>query len=365
LRFGRLLTVKLVAVATTLVAMATALPRAFTLEDPRDRAIAAQFAPIFHQGLGSSPRFDYITNFDFDGDWRGDNNWRNAANQRFALRAYIYYSVAETDTHFFVHYAAFHPRDYKGGSVRGALASKGIRKGVERLGRFDPTGRADEAVLAHENDLEGALVVAEKRGASLAAARVVFVQTLAHNQFLRYVPAGISHAGADTVPMEAQRPRLFIEPRGHGIEAWRGDEAQLSACENGVLIYNFTGRAEAPRGHSRPVGYDLVPLASTLWPRAQGGPNETYAETNDYGTVQVATTTDQRAVALGELGSAFRGSVGGNMARPPWGWFDGRERDRPLGEWFFQPAETVQRTYTLGADFSVTYVHHPLLGVVR
>jgi hypothetical protein len=365
LRLGRLLSAALLAIAAALVAIAASLPVAFTLEDPRDREIAAQFAPIFHQGLGSSPRFDYITNFDFDGDWRGDNNWRNAANNRFALRAYIYYSVAETETHFFIHYAAFHPRDYKGGNIRGALASKGIRKGVERLGQFDPTGRADEAVLAHENDLEGALVVAEKGGASPAGARVVFVQTLAHNQFLRYVPAGASHPGADAVLMEGQRPRLFIEPRGHGIEAWRGDEVQLSSCVNGVLIYNFTGRAEAPRGHARPAGYDLVPLSSTLWPRARGGANQTYAETHDYGAVRVTTPAGEQAVTLGELGSAFRGSVGGNMARPPWGWFDGRERDRPLGEWFFLPAETVQRTYGLGAEFSTTYVHHPILGVTR
>lgn len=53
------------------------------------------------------------------------------------------------------------------------------------------------------------------------------------------------------------------------------------------------------------------------------------------------------------------------MARPPWGWFDGRELDRPLGEWFFLPAETVQRTYGLGTGFSTAYVHHPILGVTR
>ena len=40
-----------------------------------DREVAARFAPVFYQALGDKPRSDYITNFDFDGDWRGDNNW--------------------------------------------------------------------------------------------------------------------------------------------------------------------------------------------------------------------------------------------------------------------------------------------------
>ncbi len=117
--------------------------------------------------------------------------------------------------------------------------------------------------------------------------------------------------------------------------------------------------------HDRPVGYDLVPLATTLWPRAQGPANITYSETHDYGTVRNRTPAGERAVTLGELGSAFRGSVGGRMARPPWGWFDSHERNRPLGEWFFHPAETVRRHYNLSQRFSVTYVHRPILGLIR
>src|SRR5205814_6630241 len=75
----------------------------------RDREIAAVFAPIFYQALGDKPRSDYITNFDFDGDWRGDNNWEHTDDKNFPLRGYVYYSVSETQTHFFLHYAVFHP----------------------------------------------------------------------------------------------------------------------------------------------------------------------------------------------------------------------------------------------------------------
>src|SRR4051794_32131772 len=102
----------------------------------RDAEIAARFAPIFFQALGDKARSDYITNFDFDGDWRGDNNWNNV-NKDIPLKAHIYYSVAETSTHFFIHYAVFHPRDYKGGEVRGALLSGLLREGAKHGAKYD------------------------------------------------------------------------------------------------------------------------------------------------------------------------------------------------------------------------------------
>src|SRR5919205_2464770 len=131
----------------------------------RERQVAARFAPVFRQALGDHPRADYVTNFDFDGDWRGDNNWRHADDTRFPMRAYVYFAVAETPTHFYAHYALFHPRDYKGGTAAGPLLSDAIREGVRRGGRYDPTGLSAEAVLAHENDMEGCPVGARQEAA--------------------------------------------------------------------------------------------------------------------------------------------------------------------------------------------------------
>jgi hypothetical protein len=74
--------------------------------EDRDREIASRFAPVFHQGMVGSGRFDYITNFDFDDDWVGDNNWANAELGQYPLKAYVYYAVSETPTHYFIHYAA-------------------------------------------------------------------------------------------------------------------------------------------------------------------------------------------------------------------------------------------------------------------
>lgn len=290
-----------------------------------DREIAAAFAPIFYQSLGTHPRYDYITNFDFDRDWRGDNNWANAADTRFPLRAYVYYSVAETETHFFIAYSVFHPRDYKGGKVRGRILSRAIEIGVCALGRFDPTGRAAEATLAHENDLEGGLVVAEKRGNRPQDARVRFVETLAHNRFLKYEPRpDTERDGIGSVRLSGcRRAELFIETRGHGIHAHKPGKSNKRTKD--LLVYKYTGKAgdSVKRGAGvGSVGYALVPLYTTLWAQALAGENQTYAEAHDYRKLFAAVSTksadgiaNANQTTENKIGSAFRGKVGGtNMA---------------------------------------------------
>ena len=328
-----------------------------------DYAIASRFAPIFHQALGPAPRFDYITNFDFDNDWRGDNNWNNADERRFPLNAYVYYAVFETRTHYFIHYAAFHPRDYKGGDKRGAMLSEAIRLGVSVGGQYDPTGRASEAVLAHENDLEGALVVAEKNGPDPANAKLAIVETLAHNNYLKYAP--------DALKVDGVRPHLFIESQGHGIEAWHDDAAQRKFAQKGFLVYEFAGKAENPdQRQKESVGYELVSTYDTFWQQARSGKNESFGDQHDYGIVTARFVNGAeeavRHLRLAVRGSALNGIVGAaNMSRPPWGWFDGQDRNRPLGEWFLQPAETVKRRWNLPDSFSTTYLYHPFFGQFR
>ena len=77
--------------------------------------------------------------------------------------------------------------------MRAVVLSEIIREGAERHGDYDPTGLSQSAVLAHENDMEGALVVAEKPRSDLHGTRVVYVETLAHNKFfdmhLQVLPA--------------------------------------------------------------------------------------------------------------------------------------------------------------------------------
>lgn len=331
-----------------------------------DKQIAAQFAPVFYQGLGDNARSDYITNFDFDGDWKGDNNWWNLDNKSFPLKAYIYQSVTETATHYFVHYAFFHPRDYKGGLVKSAIVDVLMGEGIRRAGK-DPTGGlANDVALSHENDLEGCLVVAEKRGDDPSKAVVQFVETMAHNKYLKYCPRQSSNSVCEAIEMDGERPMIFIEPKGHGPSRYIGDRAQLKNAINGVMVYRYAGRAENhDEVTGKNIGYDLLSIYDTFWQQAQKGENETYGESLDYETrsffkVLAGKSPEKAEQKIGVLGAALRGAVGfKNKSRPPWGWFDDTERDRPRGEWFFDPAAVIARHFSLGEGFSTAYAYNP------
>jgi hypothetical protein len=339
-----------------------------------NREIAARFAPLFYQALGDNPRSDLPTNFDFDGDWRGDNNWAHSEDTKYSLKAYVYYAVAETTSHYFIHYSVFHPRDYKAGERRGTILSELLREGAKLGGQYDPTGLVEEATLAHENDMEGCLIVVLKDGTDLERAQTVFVETLHHNNFSRYVTAERGASGFGRVELQDQRPLLYIEPKGHGIEAFTRSDKQVGKKE--FLLYKYSGQAEDPavenlsglickdpvRVPCPTVGYDLVPIRDTLWAHAENAPNHTYAKTCDYQQISITMQqpndrVTERKIDVGKVGCAFVGLVGGrDMARPPWAWFDKDERSRPLGHWFFDPAGTVKRDFGLDDKFSTTYL---------
>jgi hypothetical protein len=328
----------------------------------REHEIAARFAPVFYQGLGENKRADYITNFNFDGDWRGDNNWTHTNDSHFPLKAYVYYSAVETTTHYFIHYAVFHTRDYKGGELKGTILSELMREGAKRAGKYDPTGIAEESALAHENDMEGCLVVVVKNGDDLNRSRTVFVETLRHNTLTKYAAGEIAEKDSKSFRTADERPLLYIEPKGHGIEAFAGDK---QTSNKDVVIYKVASQAGNPENvEAQPVGYELVPLQTTLWAHALGGVNESYGEAHNYGEITIKLQAGDRVseskTELQKIGIAFVGKVGGlNMARPPWGWFDRGNREGTLGLWYFDPAPTIKRDFHLDEAFSTAYLQPP------
>jgi len=328
-----------------------------TYNDGKD--IAAKYAPIFKQALGEYPRGDYPTNFDFDGDWIGTNNWRNADDPKFKLRGYIYYSVTETATHYYITYAVFHARDYKGGTRKGVIYSDILWLGAKVLSRGGrPSGKLEEAAIAHENDMEGALVVVEK-----ASQKVAFLETLHHNRFSRYVP-NESHIAADGIfRTSAGHVELYIEPRGHGIAALGTERASSVSA---FATYTYDGVAGDPEASvDGRVIYDLLPIATTLWARiGTGKKDKTFASQKDFGKVEIDLLSDNRSVTtdvdLGRLPCAFDGQVGGvNVARPPWGWTSNDHRNDPPGSWYFDPARTIKRDFGLDDSFPTAYTALP------
>jgi hypothetical protein len=166
--------------------------------------------------------------------------------------------------------------------------------------------------------------------------------------------------------------RLFVEPKGHGIQALAETKEQLAKSTKGTLLYKFGGQAEDPEKRTGDsIGYELIPIYPTFWRKAVGDKNETFGATQDYGevSIQVAAADGKstaRRAQVGTVGSAFMGKVGAaNMSRPPWGWFDNEEKNRPAGEWFLDPAAVIKRHFNPQGEFSLVYIHNPALAVFR
>lgn len=118
-------------------------------------SLARHYAPIIRQGAASDQ--DYITALDFDGDWISNNNWENQPTGD--LSAYVYYSVIESKTHWFLFYSLFHPRDY---TYENCTTSGGC----------------------HENDLESIQLTVEKDGTPFGKPKAL--ETLAHDSIYLY-----------------------------------------------------------------------------------------------------------------------------------------------------------------------------------
>src|SRR6185295_6983616 len=116
------------------------------------------------------------------------------------------------------------------------------------------------------------------------------------------------------------------------------------------------------------IGYELVPIETTLWSRVRNtkeSKNTTYGTLNDYNEISIDLMQPNGQIAVkrikvGEIGETFAGDSGGlNMARPPWAWFDKGRRGDPLGLWFFDPAHIVKRDFNLDESFSTAYIRLP------
>ena len=282
-------------------------------------------------------------------------------------------------THYFIHYAVFHPRDYKGGNVRGVILSEIMRKGSTRHGDYDPTGLSQSAVLAHENDMEGALVVVENASGLFGSTRVSHVETLAHNQFRQSAVERrlFGRRGDDAIRVDDDHPVLFIEPKGHGIEAFHGGT-------NWPMLKASSSIGIRVRQRDRTVPALPVPVrapGATLFrsPRPCGPLRGTETVictpeclTTERGRCRYAQMGTSCASTRRQLVRSVQRSAGQLVAAT---WHGRRgvgmtqdeqgDEGRRQGEWFLTPAETIKRHFDLGDAFSTTYVHHPVLGVTR
>lgn len=289
--------------------------------------LAAHYAPVIWQDVVCTEYGDFITRVDYDDDFKGNNNWNNLGypNKSRLLPAYVYYSVVETSTHYFICYALFHPAD-------------------DFHCHF----------FSHENDLEGIIMTVQKDGTSFGKLRLVQLQ--AHNDFYQYTPPntmGIEERN-ETLDDEIiidynSHPRVYIEGGGHGIR--HSDTGGAPSVR-----YVYEGRAQDPDdvGYDN-VGYDLLSIFSELWYQRYnccGSPN----------LLDDGSGYSGRNYSYGGIGNNFDGDDGSDdAASTPWHWSDNDDNYWNNGDWFMDPAGYQYWQFVWDESFSIGYIIHPFL----
>lgn len=277
--------------------------------------IAMHYAPIIYQGAASDQ--DYLTRVDFDEDWIGNNNWENQTTGD--LSAHVYYSVIETETHWFIFYSLFHPRDYEPFCL---------------------------PILCHENDMESVHLVVIKDGSPLG--RLVAMQTLAHGLIYLYVADPLLRGGflplMGPVLFEGGHPIVYVETYGHGIY---GHPIEL---KGGRVVYRAGDEAEVPEGtRDEHVAYKLLSIYETLWPRrGEIGPGKLFDQPFEY--------------RGHTLPAAFDGdNYGEDKANAPWGYGQALGIVLVRAEWLLDPAKALAYHAAFVGDFSLRYLYNPYL----
>lgn len=349
-------------------------------------------------------RGDYMTRFDFDGDWNGLNNWTNFAKRPPAdykkdqqARAYMYYSVVETATHYFIVYCSYHVQD------REPRCSDGE---------------------CHENDLEGGLHMVQKGPENGGMGTLWLMMYLAHDDWFTYLtPAGraagirlggkpphetpekaqhansgfiydvvwsgITSAGklflprdphapvdADAPPGTIFRPTTWQEPWGHGMYGWPGRESKSPydryrkpeyAWKNGFIhgdgVIYYPGTNPGIPDYHQPVDtvpYSLIDMLESngLWDRRE----HIDWKMDGCGAGSKGTLD----CTWGYFG-AFRGDRWGvDKANAPWRW-DHLDDHLPPGMQSFDPLRLIEEYNNLDAvsanQLGRTYTQNRYLGI--
>ena len=308
------------------------------------RKLAEHHSPFVAQETWFQPKSDYVTRFDFDGDWQGDNNWDSTPTG--TSQAYLYYAVMETRSHWFLVYSIFHPRDYYDICIAGTC---------------------------HENDSEGLILTVAKDGSQYGYLQSM--ETLSHNNIYSYLSdknvEGNIHGIDGKVEFYQSHPVIFIESGGHGIYGSTDKHSNYDFKRDRFLAstgvtYIYKGKAQRPRyPNQRLVGYELLSTWEHLWAL---GRDTRHARSKTYADYFSYQPYGNRPTPLhSQIPGAFLGrKMGVNKAKPFWGWKDqhtDRNKILAAGQWGLDPAYAGSRNLKFPPPFSLEYVFNPFLGI--
>ena len=241
----------------------------------------------------------------YDGDLNLANNWESLTNHESGgVLAYVYYTVSETNTHWYIYYAVYHPRDWDN--------EKSVQSG--------------HAHNQHVNDMEAILYIVKKDGSDQGQLEAVC--TMAHNKWLNYpintsIKSGSkgheSHitGGTPLAPLSSfghnltggpnRHYRFYIESEGHGIymDAFDFkfgeipvDQFSLDSIDPEAKIARWAagdGSATFPNG-TGVIYYNSVDNSAGL---AQPIPAIVQQDANDNDQLEIIQTTNRATQYVG------------------------------------------------------------------
>jgi len=307
--------------------------------------LVENYAPFVAQETWFEPKADYLARFDYDGNWKGEDNWENLASG--SSKAFVYYAVMETETHWFLIYNFFHPRDY-----------------------------SDFCVVStcHENDNEGLILTVRKDGSKFGKLEVM--ETLAHNNIYSFtnekaIKKGVHDIDGKIEFYENTHPIIFIEAGGHGVfssshKSSLFDAAKMDFKQNTGVTYFYGKKAESPQFlNDRNVSYALLPIYDEWWMK---GNQETAQANETFDNFYVYEPFGNRPQSSAKyISGAFHGvTAAKNQAKPFWAWFDRRTKDKKIlntGQWALDPAYSVSMNLKFPSEmpFSLEYIFNPYL----
>jgi hypothetical protein len=314
--------------------------------------IVELYAPIVYAATDKRVgRQDIISNIDFDGDLTGNNNWKNF--DRFVLKPTVYYAMLETESHYFISYHLFHPRDWN---------------------HF--TFWLNDT---HENDGENFQVVVRK-----SDGRVVLLWTQAHYRSSVYtIPGSGIESGAAQINGEFQtvdgngvpdekgtHACVFVESEGHGIYGTLGADSEVRVNVDGS--YSFKGgsgllfrparaseRVNEPENTiSLEAVYQLDSTTMKLWPLLRDGSLTGDGKLLDGSYGYQDDFVDIKEVPRFYDGNRFSGPFGSDRGISPFALDFSFERGT-LGALFFNPAKRYPERLTISGPWSREYVNYP------
>jgi hypothetical protein len=307
--------------------------------------LVENYAPFIAQETWFEPKADYLARFDYDGNWRGADNWANL--EKGSSKAFVYYAVMETETHWFVLYNFFHPRDYSDFCIAGTC---------------------------HENDNEGIILTVRKDTSKFGKLEVM--ETLAHNNVYSFTnnPAirkRVHDIDGQIELYEKTHPIIFIEAGGHGVFSTDSESSLFSAAkmefkQNTGITYVYNKKPENPQfANDRNVSYALLSIADEWWVKGSQESIKTNETFDDFYVYEPFGNRPRTSAKY--ISGAFNGQMASkNMAKPFWAWYDRKMRDKKIlntGQWALDPAYSVSMSLSFPDNLPVSlrYIFNPYL----